>query len=385
MRRRAPQISALPIRRLAALAAVSALVGGLVAACAGSSGSVTPAASGRAQAASVVASGPATASAVASPPQSVALRDLAGSRYFGSAVSMPQLTADPAYADLARGQFSQVTPENAMKWALVEPTRGQFTWDDADSIVAFAQAHGQKVRGHTLLWHNQLPDWLTGGNYDKKQLSAILQQHIAAEAGRYAGKIYAWDVVNEAIADDGSMRPSMWLATIGPEYIADAFKWAHAADPAAKLYINDYNVEGVNAKSDALYELVRTLKSQGVPIDGVGFQAHFDIQNPFPADFADNMKRFAALGVEVAVTELDVRITLPSTANELTRQADYYGRTVAACLAVPQCVGVTVWEFTDRQSWVPAVFPGEGEADLWDANLNPKPAVAAVAAALSGK
>ena len=381
MRRRPPHILVLPGRRLAAPAAAAAQVGVLVAACAGSSGSSSPALASAPPSAALSAA----LSAAPSPTQSVALRDLAGSRYFGSAVSMPQLTDDPAYAGLAGGQFNQVTPENAMKWALVEPTRGQFTWDDADSIVAFAQAHGQKVRGHTLLWHNQLPGWLTGGNFDKKQLSAILQQHIATEAGRYAGKVYAWDVVNEAIADDGSMRPSMWLTTIGQEYIADAFKWARAADPAAKLYINDYNVEGVNAKSDALYELVKTLKSQGVPIDGVGFQAHFDLQYPYPADFADNMKRFAALGVEVAVTELDVRVTLPSTADELARQADYYGRTVAACLAVPQCVGVTVWQFTDRQSWVPAVFPGEGEADLWDANLNPKPAVAAIVAALSGK
>ncbi len=365
--------------------ALSAIVA--VAGCASPAASVVaPTPSSAASTASPTATA-AAASATPSAPAanaSAALRDLAGSRYFGSALAMPQLARDTKYTQIAGTQFSAVTPENAMKWGLVEPSKGQFEWADADAIVAFAEAHNQKMRGHTLVWHTQLPDWISGGSFSKAELSAILQQHITTEVSRYAGKIYAWDVVNEVIADDGSMRDDVFLKVMGQEYIADAFRWAHAADPSAKLYINDYDVEGVNPKSDALYKLVKSLKDQGVPIDGVGFQGHFDLQNPFPTDFVANMQRFAALGLDVAITELDVRVETPATATELTKQADYYRQTVADCLAVPTCVGITVWGFTDKYSWVPSVFPGKGAAALYDSNMDPKPALAAVEQALAG-
>jgi endo-1,4-beta-xylanase len=314
-----------------------------------------------------------------------ALGVLAGDRYFGTAVGLPQLDRDAAYAKVAADQFSQVTPENEMKWQLVEPKRGQFDWSGADKVVAFAQAHDQKVRGHTLVWHNQLPDWLSGGTFTAAELKDLLRSHISTEVSRYKGKIYAWDVVNEAFNDDGTWRESIWYKGIGQEYVADALRWAHEADPAAKLYVNDYNIEGGNAKSDAWYDLIKSLKAEGVPIDGIGFQGHFDLQYAFPSDMAQNMQRFADLGLEVAVTELDVRVNTPATADELATQADYYKQTVAACLAVKQCVGITVWGFDDKYSWVPFTFPGEGAACLYDQNLAPKPALAAVQEALSGK
>lgn len=354
-------------------------VGGLLAGCGSTPG--TPVTGTQTPLASAGVSTTTSAGSTSGP----TLRDLAGSRYFGSAIDLPQLDTDANYAAIAGTQFSQITPENVMKWQLVEPTRGQYTWSRADEIVAFAQAHDMKIRGHVLVWHSQMPDWLTGGTWTKATLSEVLKEHITTEMGRYAGKIYAWDVVNEAVLDDGTRRPNIWQTTIGDEYIADAFNWAHAADPAAKLYINDYDTEAANTKSDALYNLVKTLKSQGVPIDGVGFQGHFDLKYPFPAGFADNMKRFTDLGVEVAITETDVRVNTPSTADELSRQADYYRQTVAACLAVPRCVGITLWEFTDKYSWVPGFFPGEGDADLYDASLQAKPALTAVQQALAGK
>ncbi len=312
------------------------------------------------------------------------LRELAGSRYFGTALAMPQLQTDAKYAQMAGTEFSSVTPENAMKWGPLEPSRGQYEWADADAIVAFAQAHDQKIRGHTLVWYQQLPRWVSDGGFTKAQLTDILQQHIATEVGRYAGKIYAWDVVNEVIAADGSMRDDIFLKTLGIGYIADAFRWAHAADPQAKLYINDYDVEGINPKSDGLYNLVKSLKSQGVPIDGVGIQAHFDANLAFPTDMTANLQRFADLGLDVAITELDVRINTPATTAELAKEADYYGQTVASCLAVTRCVGLTVWGFTDKYSWVPMTFPGLGAADLYDASYAPKPALAAVQEALAG-
>ena len=313
------------------------------------------------------------------------LRMVAGNRLIGTAVALPQLQTDTGYQEVLAREFNAVTPENALKWGPVEPAQGTFDWSGADEIVAFAQAHGQKVRGHTLGWHNQLPGWLSGGTFTSAQLGEILKNHIATEVGRYAGKIYAWDVVNEPFADDGTWRDTIWLRGLGQGYVADALRWARAADPIAKLYINDYDNEGINAKSDAMYELVKSLKAQGVPLDGVGIQAHYDLAKPFPSDIAANLRRFADLGLEVAFTELDARFQLPATESALAQQATYYGQTVSACLAVSACVGVTVWGFTDKYSWVPFSFPGEGAACLYDENLVPKAAYGAVLAALTAR
>ncbi len=354
---------------LTALAAVS-----------GGCGSSAPTAT--APVASIAAS-PASPSITAAPAPALAV--LAGDRYFGTALELPHLDRDQAYAALAAEQFSQATAENAMKWQVVEPTRGQFSWSGADEIVAFAEANNQLVRGHTLVWHNQLPGWLTAGSFSSAELKSILKDHITTEMSRYKGKVYAWDVVNEAFDDDGTWRESIWYENLGEEYIADALTWAHEADPTAKLYLNDYDIEAIGPKSDAWYNLVKSLQAAGVPIDGMGFQGHFDLQYPFPTDMAQNMQRFADLGLEVAITELDVRVNTPATAADLATQADYYEQAVQACLAVKTCVGITVWGFTDKYSWVPFTFRGEGEACLWDENMASKPALTAVQAALAAK
>ncbi len=313
------------------------------------------------------------------------LRALAGESFqIGTAIGLPQLDTDPTYRALAAQQFNAVTPENAMKWDTTEPAQGVFNFAPADEIVAFAQANGDKVHGHTLVWHNQLPSWLTSQTWTAAQLWAILKQHIFAEVGHFRGEIWAWDVVNEAFNEDGTLRNTIWLQTLGPGYIAQAFEWAHEADPHAKLFINDYNIEGINAKSDAVYNLVKTLRSEGVPIDGVGIQGHLDIQYGFPTSMAANINRFHEIGVKTEVTELDVRMFVPATEDELAKQASYYSQVVAACTANPGgCVGVTVWGFTDKYSWVPSVFAGEGAADIYDENYAAKAAYYAVLAQLA--
>ncbi|MFD8738979.1 endo-1,4-beta-xylanase [Streptomyces sp. NPDC059618] len=311
------------------------------------------------------------------------LRDLAAAKgkAIGTAVTGSKLTG--TYADLAGGQFSSLTPGNAMKWGTVEPTRGSYNWAEADQIVAFAQAHNQQVRGHTLVWHSQNPDWLTNGTWTTAELSGLLQDHITTEVTRYKGKLAAWDVVNEPFNEDGTYRSTLWYNGLGSDYIAQALTWAHAADPAAKLYINDYNVEGVNAKSTALYNLVKSLKARGVPIDGVGLQAHL-IVGQVPGTLQQNIQRFADLGVDVAVTELDIRMQLPSDSTKLAQQAADYKAVFDACVAVARCYGVTVWGFTDSDSWIPDVFPGYGAATPYDENYAPKPAYDAIAASLGG-
>ncbi|MDC2955376.1 endo-1,4-beta-xylanase [Streptomyces gilvifuscus] len=311
------------------------------------------------------------------------LRDLAAAKgkVIGTAVTGSKLTG--TYGDLAGAQFNSLTPGNAMKWGSVEPTQGSFDWTEADQIVAFAQAHNQQVRGHTLVWHNQNPNWLTNGSWTSAQLGSLLQNHITTEVSRYKGRITAWDVVNEPFNEDGTYRSTIWYNGLGADYIANALTWAHAADPAAKLYINDYNVEGVNAKSTALYNLVKDLKGRGVPIDGVGLQAHL-IVGQVPATLQQNIQRFSDLGVDVAVTELDVRMALPADSAKLAQQAADFKSVVAACVAVTRCAGVTVWGFADSDSWVPGTFPGYGAATPYDDNYAPKPAYYAIVEALGG-
>ncbi|MEW1643274.1 endo-1,4-beta-xylanase [Streptomyces sp. NPDC091219] len=311
------------------------------------------------------------------------LRDLAAAngKVIGTAVTGSRLTG--TYSDIAGAQFSSLTPGNAMKWGSVEPTQGSFNWSEADQIVAFAQAHHQQVRGHTLVWHSQNPSWLTNGTWTSAQLSSLLQNHISTEVGRYKGEITAWDVVNEPFNEDGTYRPTLWYNGLGAGYIAQALTWAHAADPAAKLYINDYNVEGVNAKSTALYDLVKSLKAAGVPINGVGLQAHL-VLGQVPATLQQNIQRFADLGVDVAITELDVRMALPADSTKLAQQKADFKSVMAACVAVTRCVNVTVWGFTDSDSWVDSTFPGYGAATPYDANYVPKPAYDGLSEALGG-
>jgi endo-1,4-beta-xylanase len=240
------------------------------------------------------------------------------------------------------------------------------------------------VRGHTLVWHNQLPAWLTQGSFSNAELRDLLRQHVSQVVRRYRGRISEWDVVNEAFNEDGTLRDTPWLRALGPDYLAQVFRWAHRADPSAKLYINDYNVESINPKSTALYNLVRDLRSQGVPVDGVGLQAHLSLQYPFPGDLSQNIRRFAAMGVDVAITEADVRMPLPVTAQQLAEQADYYAQLMQSCLGERRCVSLTVWGFTDAYSWVPGWFPGEGAATPLDENYQPKPAYDALRDVLSG-
>ena len=308
------------------------------------------------------------------------LRDLAahtGLR-IGTAVAADPLENDAPYRKLVGQEFSTVTPENAMKWESVEPQRGVYTWEQADALVDFARAHGQLVRGHTLLWHNQNPSWLVNGNFSSTELRSILKNHIFTEMRHFKGRIWAWDVANEVIDDNAQLRDTFWKQKLGDGYIADVFRWAHEADPQAILFINDYNVEGINAKSTAYYNLVKDLRHKGVPVQAFGIQGHLDVQYPFPGDVQANIQRFAKLGLKTALTEVDVRITLPVEPVEATSQAYAYNSLLTACLLERSCISYTVWGFTDKYSWVPGVFEGEGYATLMDENYVRKPSYQAV-------
>ncbi|HEX4702780.1 MAG TPA: endo-1,4-beta-xylanase [Pseudonocardiaceae bacterium] len=335
----------------------------------------------------------ATAGSGAAPaaPKPATLRSLAAQvgLHVGSAIIPFDLDNAP-YAQVAADQFSAVTPGNEMKWQVVEPTQGVFDWSGGDRLVAFAQQNHQLVRGHVLLWHNQLPTWLTtgvaNGTISNDQLRDLLHNHITTEVTHFKGKIWQWDVANEFFTDS---NPSMinpkdfWVSHLGAGIIADAFRWAHAADPHALLFYNDYNIageDGSNAKSDAAFAFVQSLIAAHVPINGVGDQGHLDLQFGFPTKMTQDLQRFADLGLKTAVTEADVRTfvgdataQVPTNTLAPSAQAFYYEGMLKACLAVRSCISFTVWGFGDADSWVPGFFKGEGYATLWDANLQPKP------------
>ncbi|HZP53951.1 endo-1,4-beta-xylanase [Actinocrinis sp.] len=305
----------------------------------------------------------------------------ADGRYFGAAVGQGDLGNSSA-TNLAATQFDMVTPENEMKWDTIEPSNGSYNFGPGDNIVNFATSHNERMRGHNLVWHSQLPGWVT--SLPLNQVQSAMESHITTEVTHYKGKIYAWDVVNEPFNDDGSYRQDVFYNAFGggEQYIADAIKTAHAADPNAKLYINDYNIEGTGSKSNAMYTLAQQLLQQGVPLSGIGFESHF-IVGQVPSSLASNMARFTALGLDVAITELDDRMPTPASSANLQQQATDDANIVKTCLNNAHCPGVTQWNLSDADSWVPGTFSGQGAATLFDSNWQPKPAYTSVLNALN--
>ncbi|MFX4292774.1 endo-1,4-beta-xylanase [Streptomyces bohaiensis] len=312
--------------------------------------------------------------ALAAPPSAHAAESTLGpaakqsGRYFGVAIAANRLN-DSTYASIANREFNSVTAENEMKIDALQPQRGQFNFAAGDRVYNWAVQNGKQVRGHTLAWHSQQPGWMQ--NLNGSALRQAMVDHINGVMNHYRGKIVEWDVVNEAFADGNSgARRDSNLQRSGNDWIEVAFRAARAADPSAKLCYNDYNVENWNAaKTQAMYSMVRDFKQRGVPIDCVGFQAHFNDGNPYNSNFRTTLQSFAALGVDVSVTELDIQGASPTT----------YANVVNDCLAVTRCLGITVWGVRDTDSWrahhTPLLFNGDGSK---------KPAYNSVLNALNG-
>jgi endo-1,4-beta-xylanase len=246
-----------------------------------------------------------------------------------------------------------------------------------------------KVRGHVLVWNQSNPAWLTHGTFSSAQLSTILTQHIATVVGRYRGRIAQWDVVNEAFDDTGKLRQDVWGHALGVKYIAAAFTAAHRADPKAKLFYNDYNIEFPGPKADAVFAEVQKLRAQHVAIAGVGFQMHVLGHHapaaPFPTvqQLAAQMRRYRKVGLEVAVTEFDERMPLPATSADLRAQGTEFEAALRACLSAPNCHTFNTWGFTDKYSWIPSWYPGYGAATMLNRSYGAKPAAAGLRAALA--
>jgi len=317
------------------------------------------------------------------------LRDLAANRHFnvGSCVNPQALTSDRNYSSVLGSQYNIVVPENAMKWDATEPRQGAFDYSQGDAVVNFANSHGQLIRGHNLCWGQSNPSWLTNGNFNPAQLQQILQNHITNVATHYRGKLYGWDVVNEAVNDNPNaaqpLKNTIWYPKL-PNYIDLAFQYAHAADPGAKLFYNDYSAEGSGAKSDAVYNLVRGMKQRGIPVHGVGLQMHVSLgYSPSPNDISANIQRLTALGLEVHITEMDVSFSGGSGSEQqkLTNQATIYGNILRACLSHANCTSFLTWGFTDKYTWL-----GSSNEPLpFSASYVAKPAFEQLASVLQGK
>jgi endo-1,4-beta-xylanase len=324
------------------------------------------------------------------------LKQLADKAQFliGTAVR-PSLLSEAPYSETLGREFNMVEPEDAMKWWIVRRNAIGFDFSGGDQIVEYARAHGMKIRGHCLVWDHDNPKWLTQGNFPAEQLARILQGHIATEVKHYAGQVFAWDVVNEALDENGELKNSIWynrpgigLANKGTAYIEQALRWAHEADSNALLFYNENGAEGMNRKSGAVYSMLKDFKKRGVPIHGVGLQMHISNLDFDAAPVAANIARLIALGLQVQITELDVSVPVDSAGqvrpSDLQRQADAYRGVTSACLQNPGCTAIQTWGFTDKYSWIATHSHGtRGAALPFDRAYKPKPAYDAMIEELS--
>lgn len=314
----------------------------------------------------------------------------------GTAVR-PALFSEAAYSTTLTREFNMLEPEDAMKWWTLRPDVGTFDFSEGDKAVRFAQAHGMKVRGHCLVWDHNNPEWLTRGHFTTTQLLDLLHGHINTVMKHYRGRVFAWDVVNEALDENGQLKNSPWynqpgigLSERGTAYIEQAFRWAHEADPQALLFYNEAEGEGLNRKSDAICTMVRDFKRRGVPIDGVGLQMHISQPGRDLAAVAANIARLTALGLQVHITELDVALPLDASGSvshdDLMQQAEVYRGVVRACLQNPGCTAIQTWGFTDKYSWIGSHSHGtHGAALPFDRTYKPKPAYDAILDEFSSK
>lgn len=312
-------------------------------------------------------------------------------RLFGAALTTRYLGSEGAYTELAGTEFSYVTAEWEMKWAPTEPSQGNFVFTGGDAVSDFAIAHGMQLKGHTLVWYASLPNWVAELS-SAADVRAAMLNHIQIVAGHYAGKVKAWDVVNEAFDDGGQYRHDVLYDQLGETYIDEAFTAAHIADPNALLFYNDYGIEAPGSKLDATYALVQRLMASNVPLDGVGFQMHIAAEgDPSPSALAASMKKFTDLGLWVNISEMDVRATNGDLATQFEIQRQRYHDIVAVCVQNPKCMSITTWGVTDAHTWLddPAQLSWAGPAPhnplLFAVDGSKKPAYDGVIQALLGE
>ncbi|OHB69405.1 MAG: hypothetical protein A2W23_01450 [Planctomycetes bacterium RBG_16_43_13] len=318
---------------------------------------------------------------------SISLREAAekANILVGAAV-FPDGLKNTYYADTLVRQFNFLTPENHMKWGIVHPTPNKWNFAPADALVGFAIKHNIKIKGHALIWHRELPKYVDE-KMSSEQFRQAVQEHIHKLVSHYKGKVYAWDVVNEAIDDKEGLRKTIFLEKLGENYIDEVFRLAHRADPDAILIYNDYGADGLGSKSDRVYALVKRMVKEDIPIHGVGLQMHISATSyPKPVDVAANIRRISELGLKIFISEMDVQIRELSgnLSRRLEVQRQIYHDIIAESRKVDNFVAVTFWGFTDAHSWIDYEY-GPDDPLLFDEDYKPKPAYFGLLDALTGK
>jgi len=283
---------------------------------------------------------------------------------------------DKNYTKIITKEFNILTPEYELLFRYIHPSKDKYNFELADKVISFAKRNKMKIRGHPLVWHHKagLPNWIIKGKFTREEFIEILRDHIKTVMGRYKDKITEWNVVNEAIDDNNKLRKGVWLDNIGPDYIEMAFRFAHEVDTKARLYYNDYCIDDLNKKSDAVYKLIKRLLKKGVLIYGIGLQMHL-LEEIYinPESVEKNIKRFKKLGLKVDITEMDVRIRKPVTQEKIENQARIYSEILRTALKTG-CKTFIMWGVSDAHSWIPIWFKDYDAGLIFDKNYKPKPA-----------
>lgn len=298
----------------------------------------------------------------------------------GAAIDMNALESDSVYKSIAIQQFNSITPENIFKADNLHPDPSFFNWTQADSLVAFAEKYNKIVYGHTLIWHQQLPVWMLEYQGNARQWETLMKTHIQTIVSHFKGKVSAWEVVNEAFNEDGTLRNSIWLQKIGPGYIEKAFAFAHEADPDALLFYNDFNLEMNPAKRKSVLTLLNNLRNRGIKVDGIGMQMHISNAYPEPSQIADALKEVAKYNFKLHVSELDIAVNplnkdIQPDKKLLLEQADVLGNLVISYKQIPNALqyGITFWGISDKYSWIRYFYNRNDYPLLYDDHFNPKP------------
>jgi endo-1,4-beta-xylanase len=288
----------------------------------------------------------------------------------GASMNPRLLVENNAYRNVAITEFTSVTAENHMKMMLVHPEGNRFDFSKGDEIVAFAKDHQKRIHGHTLVWHNQVPKWMTEFSGDTQAWEEMLKNHIQTVAKHYKGQVAGWDVVNESFLDDGSLRPTVWSKNI-TDYIAKSFQWAHEADPNAILFYNDYGQDGKPKKMQAILNLVKDLQARNIPIHGLGLQMHINI-NSKNEELVDVINQSAKTGLTIHFSELDIAVNPKNDStfvyHETAKKAqqEKFELVFKAYQELPkhQQYGITFWNVSDRDSWLRGYFKRPKEYPL---------------------
>lgn len=300
----------------------------------------------------------------------------------GAAISPTLLTSKPAYRQTLEREFSSITSENHLKMHLVHPEKDRYDWTNGNTIVDFASQTGKRMHGHALLWHQAVPAWVTAFKGDSLAWEGLVRDHIQTVVKQYRGKIAAWDVVNEAFLDDGTLRPTIWLEHLGPDYVARCFQYARQADPSVKLFYNEYGQEYSAKKLAAMLAMVADFRKRGIPIDGVGLQMHTHIDHP-DAQIENAIRQAAATGLLVHISELDIRVNQPKAPNFVPTDAlwqrqkakfEFVAKTYRTVVPKAQQHGITTWNVSDGDSWIPKFCQCEDFPLPFDKDLKKKPA-----------